>query len=58
MELERKKKLVAIAYMTVFTIMFVLAAAVSINRKIEDARSARDAALVGSGSSTAPVASR
>ena len=57
-ELERKKRVVAIVYGLVFVTMFSLAAAVAINRKIEDARHAKDTAPVGSAAEVAPVASR
>jgi hypothetical protein len=58
-ELEKKKRIVVIVYALVFVTMFSLAAAVAINRRIEDARHAKDTtAPVGSAAEVAPVASR
>lgn len=56
--LEKKKRLVVLAYATLFVGLFAAASAVAINRKIEDAKHAKEAAPIGSSSLVAPVPSR
>ncbi len=57
-ELEKKKRIIVVIYALVFVTMFSAAAAVAINRKIEDARHAKETAPVGSSGQVAPVPSR
>ncbi|HZU99059.1 MAG TPA: hypothetical protein VFF73_20290 [Planctomycetota bacterium] len=55
MELEEKKRVVALVFLAVFVVMFSIAWGVARNRRIDDFIHARDAAPLGS--NVAPVAS-
>jgi hypothetical protein len=57
-DIQKKKRLVAIVYATVFLGLFSLATAVSWNRRVEDAKSAKDAAPPSTASQVAPVKTR
>jgi len=55
-DIKAKKRLVVVVYATVFMTLFIIAVAVSWNRRIDDARNAKDAAPVST--QVAPVATR
>ncbi len=57
-DVEKKKKQVVIVYFTVFFAVFVVATIVAWQRRVDDARKAKEAAPISTATQVAPVPSR